>query len=72
MLAITTAQVIFSIALGFVTLLVTAFTLFVIRTTFWADRWYPNGKPISGAEACAAGRNADAAARRRSRQERGS
>jgi len=43
--AITTAQVIFSIALGSVTLLITAFALFVVRTTFWADRWYPKGKP---------------------------
>lgn len=41
--AITTAQLIFSIALGLVTLLITVFTLYVACTTFWADRWYPRG-----------------------------
>jgi len=43
--AITTAQLIFSIALGLVALLITAFSLYVARTTFWADRWYPKDKP---------------------------
>jgi hypothetical protein len=44
-LAITTAQVIFSIALGSVTLLITFFSLFVARTTFWGDRWYRKPTP---------------------------
>ncbi len=41
MFAITTAQLVFSIALALVALLITGFSLFVARTTFWADRWYP-------------------------------
>ncbi len=45
MLAITTAQVLFSIALGSFTLLITLFGLYVARTTFWGDRWYR--KPTS-------------------------
>ena len=43
MFAITTVQVVFSIALGSVALLITGFSLYVARTTFWADRWYPKG-----------------------------
>jgi hypothetical protein len=39
--ALTTAQLLFSIALGSFTLLITAFGLYVARTTFWGDRWYP-------------------------------
>ncbi len=35
----TTAQVIFSVALGAVTLLVTAFAVYVVSSTFWAGRW---------------------------------
>ena len=38
--ALTTAQVLFSIALGTVALIITLFGLFVARTTFWGDRWY--------------------------------
>jgi hypothetical protein len=41
--ALTTAQVLFSIALGSVALLITVFGLYVARTTFWGDRWYPKG-----------------------------
>ncbi len=40
MLALTTAQLIFSIALGLIAVGITAFALFVARTTFWGDRWY--------------------------------
>lgn len=40
MLALTTAQVLFSIALGSIALLITFFALYVARTTFWGDRWY--------------------------------
>ena len=40
MLALTTAQTIFSVALGTFALLITGFGLYVARTTFWGDRWY--------------------------------
>jgi hypothetical protein len=39
-LALTTAQVLFSIALGTFALIITGFGLYVARTTFWGDRWY--------------------------------
>jgi hypothetical protein len=42
-LALTTAQLLFSIALGTVALIITGFGLFVARTTFWGDRWYRTG-----------------------------
>ncbi len=42
-LALTTAQLLFSIALGFFALLITGFGLYVARTTFWGDRWYRTG-----------------------------
>jgi hypothetical protein len=42
-LALTTAQLLFSIALGLVALLITGFGLYVARTTFWGDRWYRTG-----------------------------
>ena len=35
-----TAQVLFSVALGFVALLITAFAFYVISTTMWSDRWF--------------------------------
>jgi hypothetical protein len=38
--ALTTAQVLFSIALGTFALIITGFGIFVARTTFWGDRWY--------------------------------
>ena len=41
--ALTTAQLLFSIALGSFTLLITGFGLYVARTTFWGDRWYRTG-----------------------------
>jgi hypothetical protein len=40
-LALTTAQLVFSIALGVMTLFITAFAVYVTWTTFWGDRWYP-------------------------------
>ena len=43
MLALTTAQVLFSTALGLFALLITGFGLYVARTTFWGDRWYRTG-----------------------------
>jgi hypothetical protein len=36
---VTTAQVIFSIALGAIALLITFFALYVASSTMWADRW---------------------------------
>ena len=41
--ALTTAQVLFSVALGTFALIITGFGLFVARTTFWGDRWYRTG-----------------------------
>jgi hypothetical protein len=37
---VTTAQLVFSIALGVVTLLVTAFAVYVASSTMWGDRWF--------------------------------
>lgn len=36
----TTAQLVFSVALGVVTLLVTAFAMYVVSSTMWGDRWF--------------------------------
>ncbi|MGI8759141.1 MAG: hypothetical protein ACR2K0_07515 [Acidimicrobiales bacterium] len=36
----TTAQIVFSIALGLVVVLVTAFSLYVVSTTVWSNRWF--------------------------------
>ena len=36
----TPAQVAFSIALGTLTLLITAFGLYVVSSTRWGNRWY--------------------------------
>ncbi|MGH9164960.1 MAG: hypothetical protein ACRDZW_05535 [Acidimicrobiales bacterium] len=35
----TTAQVLFAVALGAVTLLVGAFAVYVLSSTMWANRW---------------------------------
>jgi hypothetical protein len=37
---VTPAQVAFSIALGTLALLITAFGLYVASSTRWSDRWY--------------------------------
>ena len=37
--AITTAQTLFSIALGAIALLITFFSLYVISSTKWGERW---------------------------------
>jgi membrane protein implicated in regulation of membrane protease activity len=34
-----TSQIIFSVALGSITLLITFFAVYVIWSTMWADRW---------------------------------
>jgi hypothetical protein len=36
----TTAQVLFSIALGAITLLITAYAVYVAGSTMWGDRWF--------------------------------
>jgi hypothetical protein len=36
----TTAQVLFSIALGAITLLVIAYAVYVAGSTMWGDRWF--------------------------------
>ncbi|MGH9154305.1 MAG: hypothetical protein ACRD1K_00260 [Acidimicrobiales bacterium] len=40
----TTAQVLFAVALGAVTLVVTVFAVYVVSSTMWADRWVRRGK----------------------------
>lgn len=35
----TTAQALFAVALGTITLLITAFALYVLSSTVWAGRW---------------------------------
>jgi hypothetical protein len=37
---VTTAQTIFAIALGAITVLITCFALYVASSTMWGDRWY--------------------------------
>jgi hypothetical protein len=36
---VTTAQIVFSIALGSIALLVTFFAVYVMSSTAWGDRW---------------------------------
>lgn len=36
----TTAQLVFSVALGVVVVLVTAFAVYVVSSTMWGDRWF--------------------------------
>ena len=36
----TTAQVVFAIALGVVVMLVTAFAVYVVSSTMWSNRWF--------------------------------
>jgi hypothetical protein len=44
-LALTTAQTIFSIALALITLLITVFALYVASSTLWGDRWIKRQGP---------------------------
>ena len=39
-----TAQIIFSIALGTMTLIITGFAIYVAGSTMWGDRWYGRRK----------------------------
>jgi hypothetical protein len=43
-LALTTAQTIFSIALGVMAVLITGFGIYVVSSTMWGDRWYQRNK----------------------------
>lgn len=36
----TTAQVVFSVALGAIALLITFFAVYVVSTTMWGNRWF--------------------------------
>ncbi len=36
----TTAQTLFAIALAAITLLITLFSLYVVSTTMWGNRWF--------------------------------
>jgi hypothetical protein len=40
-----TPQVLFSIALGTITLVITGFALYVASSTMWGDRWYARRRP---------------------------
>lgn len=40
----TTAQIVFSVALGAIALLVTFFALYVVSSTAWGDRWTRRGR----------------------------
>jgi hypothetical protein len=37
--ALSTAQTLFSIALGVITLMITGFAVYVVSSVLWADRW---------------------------------
>lgn len=45
MIAMETAQVLFAIALGTVTLVITGFALYVAGSPMWGDRWYRRRRP---------------------------
>lgn len=40
----TTAQIVFSVALGAIALLVTFFAVYVASSTAWGDRWMRRGR----------------------------
>ena len=42
---VSTAQILFSIALGTITLVITGFALYAASSTMWGDRWYGRRKP---------------------------
>lgn len=45
MIAMETAQILFAIALGTVTVIITGFALYVAGSTMWGDRWYRRRRP---------------------------
>ena len=44
-----TAQVLFAIALGIITLVITGFALYVVSSTMWGGRWYHRRRPDDSA-----------------------
>jgi hypothetical protein len=42
---VSTAQILFAIALGVMTLIITGFALYVASSTMWGDRWYGRRRP---------------------------
>lgn len=44
---VTTAQVLFSVALGTISLIIVAFAVFVVSTTAWGDRWVGKKQPAT-------------------------
>jgi hypothetical protein len=42
---VSTTQILFSIALGTITVIVTGFAVYVASSTMWGDRWYGRRKP---------------------------
>ncbi len=41
---VSTAQVLFSVALAFMTVLITVFGIYVAGSTLWGNRWYRKGR----------------------------
>jgi hypothetical protein len=39
------AQVLFAVALGIITLVITGFALYVASSTMWGGRWYHRRRP---------------------------
>jgi hypothetical protein len=44
LLAMTTAQILFSVALGAMAVLITFFAIYVSSSTTWSDRWVRRGR----------------------------
>ena len=45
MIAMETAQILFAVALGTVTVIITGFAVYVAGSTMWGDRWYRRRRP---------------------------
>ena len=41
----TTVQILFSVALGLITVVITGFAVYVASSTMWGDRWYGRRRP---------------------------
>ena len=47
----TTAQVVFAVALGSIAILISVFALYVLSSTVWGDRWIrKDGPPARGSD----------------------
>jgi hypothetical protein len=44
-IAMETAQILFAIALGTVTVIISGFAVYVAGSTMWGDRWYRRRRP---------------------------